>query len=161
GGLNGVDIFIRDNDLDWGNTEQPSNRKFTYPRTFNPHWKSPDIKIDALADATPAEIPTTSKKFESFITENPIANKLNKVYIRVRNRGYNPANNVTVKLYWVYGGTSLPALWSSFPADITTDPNWKSLGSITIPEVPYSGSSLALKETDAGVSLDDAKIVSF
>jgi subtilisin family serine protease len=161
GGRNGVDIFLRDNYLDWGNTEQPSNYLFNSPRDFIPHWKSPDIKIDALADATGANEPTTSEKFEDFITENPVANKLNKVYIRVRNRGYNTAENVTVKLYWVYGGLALPAVWSEFPNDITSDPNWKSLGSMTIHHVPYSGSSVALRKDAAGVSIDNAQIVSF
>ncbi len=162
GGLGGVDIFIRDNYLDWGNTEQPSYTVFNFPRDFIPHWKSPDIKIDALADATGINEPNTSEKFEDFITEKPVANMLNKVYIRIRNRGYNTAENVTVKLYWVYGGLALPALWSTFPNDgITTDPNWTSLGSVIIPQVPYSGSSVALQKDAAGVSIDHAQIVSF
>ncbi|MCA9885927.1 MAG: S8 family serine peptidase, partial [Anaerolineae bacterium] len=52
GGHGGVDIFIRDNQLDWGNTtgylgEQGSNVLFESPRSTIPHWRSVDIRVDA------------------------------------------------------------------------------------------------------------------
>jgi subtilisin family serine protease len=52
-GLGGVDIFVRDNRLDWGNTEQPSNVVFEPVRGFLGHWQSVDIKIDAPPYETP------------------------------------------------------------------------------------------------------------
>ena len=46
-GRGGVDVFIRDNRLDWGNTEQPSSVTFEQTRGFIPYWQSVDIKVDA------------------------------------------------------------------------------------------------------------------
>jgi subtilisin family serine protease len=156
GGRNGVDIFLRDNDLDWGNTEQPSNTLFEgNPRGFIPHWRSPDIKVDAPDISNHFETPTNSGEFESFTDESPIGDKINKVYVRVRNRGYKTASNVSVKLYWVYAGAMLPALWPDFPQDLNGDLTWRFLGTQTISSLPYSGSSIA-------VSADDpAQIVTF
>jgi subtilisin family serine protease len=155
GGRNGVDIFIRDNYLDWGNTEKPSNYLFNPDRAFIAHWKSPDIKIDAPDMGNHFETPNNSREFESFVDQNPIGSKTNKVYVRVRNRGFRDASNVSVKLYWVYGGTTLPALWSTFPQDLPGDPTWHFLGTQTIANLPYSGSSIA------GKPGDPAQIVSF
>jgi hypothetical protein len=155
GGRDGVDIFVRDNFLDWGNTEKPSNYLFEPIRGFIPHWNSPDIKVDAPDASNNYETPTTSRDFENFTDQNPLANKTNKVYVRVRNRGYRPADNVLVKLYWVYAGAQLPLLWSDFPADVSSNPDWHFLGTQSIPKLTYSGSSLA------GTDLDAAQIVSF
>ena len=38
---------MRDNRLDWGNTEQPSSVTFEQIRGFIPYWQSVDIKVDA------------------------------------------------------------------------------------------------------------------
>ena len=43
----GVDLFLRDNRLDWGNTEQPSNTLFGTTSGTIGHWESMDIKVDA------------------------------------------------------------------------------------------------------------------
>jgi subtilisin family serine protease len=156
GGRNGVDIFIRDNDLDWGNTEKSSDYSFEPVRGVIPHDKSPDIKIDAPDPSNHFDTPNNNEGFEAFSDEKPIGSKRNKVYVRVRNRGYRTAANVTVNLYWVYGGAGLPPLWTGFPADPETiDPNWHSLGRQTITSLPYSGSSIAGKRDDP------AQIVSF
>lgn len=47
GGRGGVDIVLRDNQLDWGNTEQLSSVLFEPIRGFIPHWGSVDIEMDA------------------------------------------------------------------------------------------------------------------
>ncbi len=156
GGRGGVDVFIRDNRLDWGNTEQPSNMLFEPTRGFLPHWQSVDIKVDALP-YQPA--PTTSTAFDAFVDENPRSGELNRVYVRVHNRGPVPASGVTVKLHWAFAGTGLPALppdfWTAFPADSTDTTLVHPLGTQSITNLTYSGSSVA------GTAADAAQIVQF
>ena len=153
---NGVDIFVRDNELDWGNTEQPSNTRFTTPRSFIGHWNSMDIKVDA-PPYQPA--PTSSLGFDGLVDENPKSGEVNKVFVRVRNRGFNPASNVNVKLHWVYAGLGLPNLpsdfWRQFPHNSADVSNYHPLGTQPIPMINYSGCSIA------GSGSDAAQIVSF
>jgi hypothetical protein len=155
-GKAGVDVFIRDNRLDWGNTEQPSNTLFEPTRGFIPHWRSVDIKVDA-PPYQPA--PTTNAAFEAFADENAESGSLNKVYVRVRNRGPVTATTVTVKLHWAFAGAGLPALpgdfWSAFPADSATITIWHPLGVQPVTNLAYSGSSIANTGSDV------AQIVSF
>ena len=166
-GLGGTDIFIRDNKLDWGNTAQQvgnaplwrggSNVRMGKVRGFIGHYKSVDIKVDAppyqAAPATPA-------LFDSFNHENPIEGAVNKVYVRVHNRGPDPAQNVRVKLHWAMAGTALPQLpadfWTAWPADSATTSSWHPIGSQVIPGVGYSGASVA-----GDPSADLSQIVSF
>ncbi|MDJ0784790.1 MAG: S8 family serine peptidase [Desulfosarcinaceae bacterium] len=157
GGRNGVDIMLRDNRLDWGNTEQRSNVLFETPRGFIPHWESVDIKVDAPPlEAFP---PTTSAEFEAFTHENPIESSLNRVYVRVRNRGPFDADEVLVKLHWTFAGTALPALpvdfWHEFPEDSADTSIWHPLGTQIIDDLGYSGASVA------GTFSDNARIVQF
>ena len=159
GGRNNVDIYLRDNRLDWGNTEQLSNVLMEPTRGFIPHYQSVDIKIDAGPSFEPTP-PTTSAQFDSFVDENPISGQLNRVYVRVHNRGANAAANVTVKLQWAFAGTALPALpsdyWSVFPADSVDPTNrWASLGAQSISNLAYSGASVA------GTAADASQIVAF
>ena len=163
GGLGGVDIFLRDNRLDWGNTEQPSNVLFESNRGFIGHWLSEDIKVDA-----PPYQPKPEKAadFESLIDETPSAVADNIVYVRVHNRGPVTDESVTVKLHWAQFGTALPALpsdfWTAFSANSSDTMQWHPLNckdtsssNCTIANLTYSGSSVA-NTTD-----DGAEIVAF
>ncbi len=156
GGRGGVDVFLRDNRLDWGNTEQPSNTLFEPVRGFIAHWESVDIKVDAPPYQT---APATAAAFESLADENPMALKVNRVYVRVRNRGPVTATKVIAKLHWAFAGTALPALpadfWVQFPSDSSDTSHWHPLGRKMIKELPYCGSSVA------GASADPAAIVAF
>ena len=157
GGRGDVDLFLRDNRLDWGNTEQPSNLLMDNSRGVIPYNASVSIKIDA-PDYERAP-PTTPQEFAAFPDEDPRAEATNKVYVLVRNRGRNDATNVVVKLLWTFSGTSLPDLpsdfWDAFPADPTITPPWTVINTKTIPSVGYSGASIA---TQAG---DRAQIATF
>jgi hypothetical protein len=97
--------------------------------------------------------------FEGLPNENPVGGRLNKVYVRVRNRGFKTANAIVVKLYWVHAGAALPLLpsdfWDRFPEDATVSSEWNSLGAQPIFNLEYSGASLANSDQDA------AQIVSF
>jgi hypothetical protein len=164
GGKAGVDIFMRDNRLDWGNTEQPSNTLFEATRGYIGHWRSEDIKVDAPPYA-PAP---TAATFDSFVDETPSAapGAVNRVYVRVRNRGPVTAAQVSVKLHWTQFGTALPALpadfWTAFPADSADTTQWHPLscaGSTSsvcsITHLAYSGASIAATAADV------AQIVQF
>lgn len=164
GGKDGVDIFLRDNRLDWGNTEQPSNTLFEPVRGFIGHWRSMDIKVDA----PPYQPVPTAATFDAFVDEKPsaVAGNVNRVYVRVRNRGPVTAGSVTVKLHWTQFGTALPALpadfWTAFPADSAFTADWHPIqcGSSTstvcsISNLNYSGASIAATAADA------AQIVQF
>jgi hypothetical protein len=152
-----VDAFLRDNRLDWGNTEQPSNVLMDSSHGVIPYNESVSIKIDA-PDYESAP-PTTPHEFAAFPDEDPRAEATNKVYVLVRNRGRNDATNVVVKLLWTFAGTNLPDLpsgfWNVFPADPTITAPWTVIDTKTIPSVGYSGASIA---TQAG---DGAQIVTF
>lgn len=156
GGLGSTDIFIRDNRLDWGNTDQPSNVLFEPTRGFIGHWQSVDIKVDAPPHAAVA--PATNADFEAFADEQAQEGVINKIYVRVRNRGPVAATNTIVKLHWAFAGAGLPGLppafWSSFPADVPS-PDWTSLGVQTVGSLAYSGASVANTAGDA------AAVVSF
>ncbi|MDH3845539.1 MAG: hypothetical protein OES69_16495 [Myxococcales bacterium] len=158
-GREGVDIFVRDNRLDWGNTEQPSNVLMETVRGFIPHYRSVDIKVDRPPYQT-VPTPITSLDFEQLNHENPMSGQTNRVYVRVHNRGHISANNVTVKLHWTFAGTALPALaadfWTAFPNDPTATPNpWTSLGVQTIDQLRYSGASVA------GTTQDKSEVLTY
>ena len=141
GGRGGVDVFLRDNRLDWGNTEQPSNVTFESTRGFIPHWESVDIKVDAYPFRSLP--PATSKEFDAFEHENPKSDMLNRVYVRVHNRGPRTATNVRVKLHWAFAGGGLPALppdfWSAFPSDSADVSEWHPQPVQTIESLPGPG----------------------
>lgn len=124
----GVDIFMRDNRLDFGNTEKPSSTLFGDSESFIPYWQSPDIEVHG-----------------------------NSVIVRVRNRGPVEANSVTVRLYACFIGQQEPpseppflelpdlpeGFWDAFPdGDFGNDSEWLPWGeSRQIDQVPYSAGS--------------------
>jgi subtilisin family serine protease len=157
-GKDGVDVFVRDNELDWGNTEQPSSTRFepdpgdpANSRGFINYWSSVDIKIDARPLET---TPPTGVTFDSFVDENPIMAAQNTAYVRVRNRGPTSASSVSVKLLWAQCGTATALLpgdfWSSFPGNSSNTSTWHPMtcstggqDQCTISDLHYSGSSVA------------------
>ena len=171
GGKNGVDVFVRDNRLDWGNMERASNLLFETPRGYIGHWQSVDIKVDSPADGYQAA--PTAATFDAFVDETPsaVAGVLNRVYVRVRNRGPSTATAVNVKLHWAQFGAGLPGLpadfWSAFPSNSTDTSRWHPMDcSVAAPGglpptvcqiggLAYSGASVA------GGLGDAAQIVQF
>ena len=142
GGRGEVDLFLRDNQLDWGNTEQPSN-------VLIPEYKSVSIKIDAFP-YEPEPPPTTPQEFATFPDEEPRAEVTNKIYVLVRNRGRNDATNVTVKLAVGKPLDPLPPdFWGAqVSAGSTITTSWALVDTKMIPSVEYSGASIALKPGD-------------
>ncbi len=94
--VNRVDIWLRDNDDDRGLT--PSK---------GPHWISPDIKVLAAPLGDP------ESDFDAAVHVGlPEYETKYYVYIKARNRGVAPANNVTVGFYYAD-----PSTFISYPAD--------------------------------------------
>ena len=142
GGRGEVDLFLRDNQLDWGNTEQPSN-------VLTPEYKSVSIKIDAFP-YEPGPPPTTPQAFADFPDEEPRAEVTNKIYVLVRNRGRIDATNATVKLAVGKPLDPLPPdFWGTqVSAGSTITTSWELVDTEIIPSVGYSGASIALKPGD-------------
>jgi len=145
GGLNGRDIFLRDNALDWGNTEQRSNVTFEPARGFIGHYRSVDIKIDAPPFQVP---PTDSASFAALTDDQAKVGVANRAYVRVRNRGFRTADNVKVKLLWTQFGTALPnfpnaTIWTDFTNIATAVGAWNQLGVRSQATIGYSGASVA------------------
>jgi len=139
----GVDLFVRDNRLDWGNTERSSGMKFSAnSRQFIPWWESVDIKVDAPdSSGSFQSAPSDSSGFRGLTEEDPIADEKNRVYVRIRNRGPQDASDVKVTLYYAFAGTGLPRF------NNLTEVKTKNVGTF-----PYSGPSVAGSTNDpAGV----------
>jgi subtilisin family serine protease len=161
GGRGGVDVFVRDNALDWGNTEQPSSTLFEPTRGFIPYWESPDIKIDPHCGV---EVPAIGAvAFAGLDYKNNLkAGGTNGIYVRVRNRGPRPASGVIVTLYWCAAepnqAPDLPdGFWDESAGNSWDTTPWKPLGASAIGTLDYSGSS----EAGTGKPGDRAGIASF
>src|ERR1044071_4197378 len=168
-----ADIFVRDNDLDWGNTSQPSSLLLEPTRGFIDPGDSPDIKIGS------SQVPPTLATFDSFTEAQPTFGKKQWVYVRVRNRSPITAELVRVKLYLAQFDTlSLPDLpvdfWKNFPdnPEPSTNSLWHLVGQTTITDLKYSGASVAgcpdraypscpADPGTVGKATDNAQIVSF
>ena len=94
--VNRVDIWLRDNVDDRGLI--PSK---------GPHWISPDLKVLA----TPLGDPDADFDAAAHVGQ-PEYKTTYYVYIKARNRGVDPANNVTVGFYYAD-----PSTFISYPAD--------------------------------------------
>jgi Subtilase family len=173
GGRGGVDVFIRDNRLDWGNTsgylgEQGSNVLFESPRGSTPHWVSVDIKVDAGPNYA-ATAPTTPALFDAFVHENPVSGEVNRVYVRVHNRGPVPANSVNVTLHYTFAGTALPALpndfWAHYTDGTYMPSSWNFISPAqSVNNLQYSGASVAGcpgRAAPACDGVDNSQIVRF
>jgi len=165
GGKGGTDLFVRDNRLDWGNTEQPSTILFEVKnpetesgnvRGFIGQWTSPDIKVDAKPFHGE---PKSSEAFDKLDDEEVVSRasegeKNNRVYVRVRNRGPGEASEVRVKLYYAPASTVLPAFpgdfWTSFETNNFSAGDWHMIDQLDRLVVPYSGSTAARDDRKSG-----------
>ena len=121
--LNRVDAWIRDNGQDRGLVP-----------CKGAHWVSPDIKVLAAALANP------DADFGAAVhVDRPVYGTAYHVYVKARNRGVDPANNVSVGFYYAD-----PSTFNAFPADWrdgqSGDP---AQGSITVGGNPTNIFSLA------------------
>lgn len=147
GGRGEIDLFLRDNQLDWGNTAEPSDILLDNPRGLIPDHQSASIKIDA-PPYEPAP-PSTPQEFADFPDEEPRAEATNKIYVLVRNRGRNDATDVAVQLAAGKPSDPLPPdFWGAVPDGPTVPISWALVDTMMIPSVGYSGASIALQPGD-------------
>jgi subtilisin family serine protease len=91
GGLDFVDVYIKDNPMDNG-----------IPPSVGSLCQSPDVWVSLSND--PSARPAG----------NPEYGQTNYVFVRVHNRGSRAATNAQVKLYWAHAGTNLSrAYWKT------------------------------------------------
>ena len=115
----GPDLLIRDNGTDDG----------SLPSTV-PWWSSPDIRVDA-------------PPFGETSYEDPVFGVQNKVYVTIRNKGCQPANNVTVKLYWSDPAGGIPfSSWNLINTKTISVIN--SGGSVTAPVFQWTPAGTAI-----------------
>lgn len=109
-------------------------------------WMSADIKVDALEGMPPSyQMPVSQVDYVRYeanlVHRNPQRGRVNRVYVQVHNRGFQPAANVRVKILFTnasVGVADLPAdFWTAFPGDSTDTSNWKPIGAAqTIASLP-------------------------
>ena len=133
-----MDIYIRDDKLDTGESPAPSGVPDpTQGSGFVNWWESVDIKTDVFP-YQPA--PVDGVDFDYFVHQNPVVHDAahpnpNKLYIQVINRGPLPSMNVKVKPLWADASLGLPQLpsdfWSTFPNTWTAVSAWSPVDTAT------------------------------
>lgn len=86
-----------------------SNPDTSFQYSPVPFWVSPDIWVDSDLDGNP--------------DPSPIANQVNHVYARVRNKGTVTISNTEIRFYWADPSGGIP------PSA------WNLIGSVTIPTI--------------------------
>ena len=148
-----VDLYFRDHAMHTGrlNSSGSVQAAFEDPLqhiNLNDNlywWQSVDIKVDAPTSLWGGyQFPVADVDYVKYETEmahrNPDKGNINRVYIRVQNRGVQTATNVTVKIMYAGASAGLPNLpsdfWTQFPNDPTVASPWNSIGSAqTIPSL--------------------------
>jgi photosystem II stability/assembly factor-like uncharacterized protein len=140
-----VDTYVRNHVMD---TARVSPTISGLPATFDDptryvalgdpqyFWMCADIKIDALEGTVPSyQMPIAAVDyvaFEALQHRQPQRTKVNRVYVQLHNRGFQPASNVTVKILWADASAGLPALpadfWTAFPSNSANTAQWRPVG---------------------------------
>lgn len=142
-----ADIYVRDNCLDTG--QEPSPDDVVNPlsvvqggqkgdRVY--HWECVDIKVDAPPFDAPDALLDGVEFDRDLISEHPVQNQVNHVYVQVHNRGPFKATNVKVKIWWTEATPTLPSFpndfWSKYPNDSIDTTRWHPIGTYqTIPNL--------------------------
>jgi photosystem II stability/assembly factor-like uncharacterized protein len=140
-----VDMYVRDNVMDTARVSPTLSglaATFDDPTRYvalgNPQyfWMCPDIKIDALEGMVPSyQMPVAAVDYVSFEAmqhRQPQRTKVNRVYVQLHNRGFQPATNVNARILWADASAGLPALpndfWAAFPGNSTDTAQWRPIG---------------------------------
>jgi Trypsin len=125
----GVDLYIQDKRWDKG--DEPAN---IAPEQW---YESDDIWVRNQNDALP-DAHLNDNAFDSDLNQdqqNPIGNRVNYVYVRVRNRGsLTSPVGAKVKLYWAKASTALewPSQWNG-TVSVQGQPLGGIIGELSIP----------------------------
>lgn len=141
-GKGNKDLFLRDHELDWGNTEQDSDVLFTCCPRKTAELQSVDIKFE-VEPADTSDDKITAKEFSELETGAPESNKENRIYVRLRNRGHEPVGNARLNLYWAPYKDELPSLPDDFWKESPGSSDWTLIDSRALSDIEYSGPSIA------------------
>jgi photosystem II stability/assembly factor-like uncharacterized protein len=147
-----TDIYVRDHVMDIARQFPPA---YGIPASFEDplryvalgdpqyFWMCADIKIDALEGTVPSyQMAVADVDYVAFEAKlqhrQPQRTKVNRVYVQVHNRGFQPAANLQVKILWADASAGLPNLasdfWTAFPGNSTNTTQWQPIGAAqTIP----------------------------
>lgn len=141
-----VDLFVRDHLMDSARVfPTPSNipsaveDPLQFVALSSPQWwwMCVDAKVDALEGSPPSyQMPAAAVDYLAFEAKlqhrNPQRGRVNRVYVQVHNRGFQPAANVRVKILYADASAGLPPLpgdfWTNFPADPASTSVWHPIG---------------------------------
>lgn len=131
-----VDIYMCNNKLDTGEVfPGPSGVPDPVAVGMQVYWyESIDIKVDSPAYSVIDEIVDGVEFTEDIVSNAPLKGMVNRIFVRINNRGPFDTTNVTVKLLWAdaTGGVypDLPAdFWTSYPDDSADTTQWVPIGS--------------------------------
>jgi hypothetical protein len=129
-----VDLYLRDSLLDTGDRfPSPSNQPNPNDLSDQVYWwESPDIKVDVTPYYSPDAVFDGVEFDEDLPHEDPIRTQVNRFYLQVHNRGWQPTTNVRVRAFFADASAGLPSLPNpltppNFDLSITT--NWQPIGS--------------------------------
>ena len=143
--VSNVDLFFRDHLMstgrilpapDWVPAAFEDPLQFVNLGDLLSHWMSADIKVDALEGTPPAfQMAVSAVDYLAYETKlqhrNAQRGNVNRVYVRVNNRGFAPGSNVTVKLLYADASAGLPPLppdfWMAFPNNSASTTVWHPL----------------------------------
>jgi photosystem II stability/assembly factor-like uncharacterized protein len=157
-----VEIYLRDSTVDSGRSS-PSPSGVPDPFNFGSQtfwWQCQDIKVDSPSFQAPL---ATDVDFEFFADdhgvfasglkhENPLRNRVARVFVQVHNRGISPAANVAVKVFFAASAVALPNLptgfWNGFPNNVLPASSpWQQIGPHkVVPSVEAGGGQIVAFE---------------
>jgi hypothetical protein len=134
-----VDLYLRDSLLDVGERfPSPSNQPNPNDLSDQVYrWESPDIKVDVSPFYTPDAVFDGVEFDEDLPHEDPKRTEVNRFYLQVHNRGWQPTTNVRVRAFFTDASAGLPSLPNSLVPpnfDLSDTTNWQPIGAAkTIP----------------------------
>ncbi len=145
-----ADLYFRDHAMATGRVvPTPNNIPAAYEDPLQKvvlgapqwYWMTTDIKVDSLAGTTPQyQFPVADVDYVVYEAKlqhrNPIRGQVSRAYVQVHNRGFAPAANVTVKLFWADASAGLPPLpadfWTMFPGNSSDTTKWHPIGAAKV-----------------------------
>ncbi len=128
-----VDLYLRDSVLDTGERfPTPSGLPNpTDPGDTVGHWESPDIKVEVQPYYSPDAV-FDGVEFDTEVEhDDPHRDEVNRIYLQVHNRGYQPTTNVRVRVFFADASAGLPALPNALtPPDfnLSSTTDWQPVG---------------------------------
>jgi photosystem II stability/assembly factor-like uncharacterized protein len=130
-----IDLYLRDDDLDTGSIV-PSPTDLPDPLLAAPAraqwWMSPDIKVNHLPFYMPSGTVFDGVDFDNtLVHQDPHRTEMNRIYLQVHNRGWQPTANVSVRAFIADASLGLPSLPNALsPPDfnLTNTAVWTPVG---------------------------------